>query len=78
MTVTAVKWALSSELPWWRRLQLLENANVAITEFGATEAGNAAAVLGILMGPGWLPNDQLKNRQPRNRDQLLDGWMVQP
>ena len=51
---------------------------VAIAEFGATEAGNAAAVLSMLMGPGWLPSDQLKNQQPHSREQLLDGWMIQP
>ena len=76
---TAVKSTLQSVVPYWRRLWLLESQNVPVTEFTVAETvGHAAQVTGVLMGPGWRPTNELINRQPKLRSQLLDGWIVQP
>ena len=78
-TLQDVKEKLETTLPWWRRLTMLESQNVPITEYAVAETiGHAAAVVGMLMGPGWLPPDALKDAPARSRDELLDGWMIQP
>jgi len=78
-TLQDVKEKLETTLPWWRRLTMLESQNVPITEYTVAETiGHAAAVVGMLMGPGWLPPDALKDAPARSRDELLDGWMIQP
>jgi len=75
----SVRGQLQAFIPYWRRLQLLEAQNVPQTEFTVAETiGHAVFVLGGLLGPGWTPAVNMSMRAPKTRDQLLDGWMLQP
>ncbi len=57
---------LSAVLPLWRRLLPLEENVVGSMEFTIWETiSPAAAVTGCLMGPGWMPDAALLERQPR-------------
>ncbi|MFO0755128.1 MAG: glycoside hydrolase family 9 protein [Byssovorax sp.] len=78
LTSAQVGAELYNILPLYRRFVLLENQNVPQTEFGVTLQGNAAAVTGCLMGPGWTPGAALLGRQPRSRAELRDAIWYEP
>ena len=76
---TAVKTALQTAMPYWRRLCLLESQIVPITEFTVAETvAHAAMITGILMGENWQPSQETKRRRPKKRRELLHGWIIQP
>jgi hypothetical protein len=79
LDMVAVGEKLHSFMPVWRNISNLESYNVPQMEFDvAAVIGPAAAVLGCLMEPGWLPSDSLKNRRPRSAAELQDALWYQP
>jgi hypothetical protein len=66
-------------VPLWRRFNLMENANVPQTEFTVhATIGPAAATVGALMNPGWMPDEELLQRAPKDGAALSVGRLYQP
>ena len=70
---------LYSFMPVWRNLSNLESYNVPQMEFDVSFViGPAAAALGCLMEPGWMPSLSLKQRQPKSAAELQDALWFHP
>jgi hypothetical protein len=68
-----------ANLPMWRRMIMMENATVPQTEFTVhSTIEQAAAVVGALMNPGWMPDAALLNRQPKDPADLIDEHLYHP
>lgn len=79
LTMEQVGNILSEVLPVWRTLVNLEGTNPAQVEFTVSDTiSHAVAVTGCLMGPGWVPSAELKNRRPRSAEALRDALWFQP
>eukprot|EP00040_Diaphanoeca_grandis_P022074 m.118090 g.118090 ORF g.118090 m.118090 type:complete len:1316 (+) comp28633_c0_seq1:254-4201(+) len=75
-TADDVRALLHVKVPWWRRLHMLEAQNVPVTETVVVDSGDAVAVLGALMGVGYTHDNSLET--PKTKEQLVDGWFIQP
>lgn len=78
-SLNAIADILYSNIPVWRRITNLEAANPPQMEFTVEETiSPAMAVTGCLLGPGWMPSEQLRHRQPRTEAELRDSLWYQP
>jgi endoglucanase len=79
MDISAIKDVLKNKIPLWRNIITLEGSAVGWMEFDvASTVGPAAAITGCLLGPGWMPSDNLKNRRPKSEIELKDALWYQP
>lgn len=79
MSSNSISSVLDSVIPFWRRIISMESANPLQMEFTVEETiSQAAAVAGCLLGPGWMPSESLKNRQPKSASELRDSLWYQP
>jgi hypothetical protein len=78
-TVEQIAEVLYATVPIWRRINMMEKANVPQTEFTVhSTIAPAAAVAGALMSPGWMPNQALLDRRPKDAVTLDVGRLYQP
>jgi hypothetical protein len=79
LTTNQISDVLYATVPLWRRMLMMENDNVPQTEFTVhSTIVQAAAVVGALMNPGWMPDAALLNRQPKDEAALSTGRLYQP
>ena len=71
--------ALYEVFPVWRRLIPLESLVVSSMEFTVWETTAPAAMwTGGLLGPSWMPSDELIDRAPRSAEDLNSSIWVMP
>ena len=66
-------------IPEWRRIGPHSNYDPLCNEFTMQETLSPAVLMfGALLEPGWAPDDALKVRRPRDRQELLEAWFRLP
>ena len=71
--------AAAAITPMYRRMFTIEHHEVAMNEYTAWETISPAAfITGALMKPGWMPSDELKNRQPLTKEEIQEHMLYQP
>ena len=66
-------------IPEWRRIGPHSNYDPLCNEFTMQETLSPAVLMfGALLEPGWTPDAALKNRQPREAEELLECWLRLP
>jgi len=78
LTATRIGELLYAAVPVFRRYVPLEAQNPATAEMDVRGMANAAAITGMLLGPGWTPPAALRARRPRTAAELRDAWWSFP
>jgi len=79
VTDSKVGSTIGSSIPIYRHMIMLEAGNVMGMEFTVWETvSRAVAVTGALMGEGWAPSEDLKNRIPKTTNEMKDMILLMP
>lgn len=66
-------------IPEWRRIGPQSSQDPLCNEFTMQETLSPAVLMfASLLDPGWMPDAALKNRIPRDRDELMQAWFRLP
>ncbi|CAA6677271.1 MULTISPECIES: glycoside hydrolase family 9 protein [unclassified Lentimonas] len=73
----ATFYQMPDDYPVFRRWSAHPSLNVAQNEFTIHETNSSTIfVLGMLMEDGWMPSESLKQRGPRNEEDLFGYWYL--